>query len=87
MEEKITGSASAIALLNGAVSKKEMCGESVPVYRGEYEITPKINEEVILETKSRKLTENLVIKRVPIYMVSNHAGGETLIIGDEYYGS
>lgn len=86
MEEKLTGSASAIALLNGAVSKKEMGGESVPVYRGEYEITPKINEEVVLDTKGKMLIGNLVINRIPVYKECNQAGGETLIIGGEYYG-
>lgn len=55
-------------------------------YTGAYEVTPKIYEEVSLETKDRFLKDNVTVKKIPQYIVSNDAGGATLIMGDEYYG-
>ena len=61
--------------------------QTVPVYDGEYEVTPKISEKTVLETKDKMLLDNVEVNMVPQYEVSNQSGGETLIIGDEYYGS
>ena len=55
-------------------------------YTGAYEVTPKIYEAVSLETKDRFLKDNVTVKKIPQYIVSNDAGGATLIMGDEYYG-
>lgn len=55
-------------------------------YTGEYEVTPKIYEPVSLETKNRFLRDNVTVKKIPQYVVSNDAGGNTLIMGDEYFG-
>lgn len=60
---------------------------TTPVYFGEYEVTPKTYEETVLPTKDKRLTDNVSVKKIPQYEVSNQSGGETLIIGDEYYGS
>ena len=62
-------------------------GSSVPVYEGEYEVTPKTYEETTLPTKNKKLTADVQVRKIPQYEVSNQSGGETLIIGDEYYGN
>ena len=82
--EKISGKVSAAVRLSGSVAKG---GGSVPVYTGEYEVTPKTYEETVLPTKDKKLTANVEVRKIPQYEVSNQSGGETLIIGDEYYGS
>lgn len=55
-------------------------------YTGEYEITPRIYEPVVLLTKNRMMTNNVTVNKIPQYEVSNVAGGNTLIMGDEYYG-
>ena len=80
---RLGGGLSAGTGLRGAVAKDE---RPVPVYAGEYEVTPKVYEETVLPTKDRKLTANVEVRKIPQYEVSNEFGGETLIIGDEYYG-
>ena len=52
-------------------------------YEGEYEITPKTYDEQILPTKNKKMVDNLKVKKIPQYEVSNSAEGFTLIIGEE----
>lgn len=49
-------------------------------YDGIYEIVPKIQEQKLL-TKNKLLTEDMVIKSIPIIKVSNTSGGNTVIIG------
>ena len=51
-------------------------------YEGEYEITPKTYDEQILPTKNKKMVDNLKVKKIPQYEVSNY-NGYTLIIGEE----
>ena len=61
--------------------------QDIPTYTGEYSATPKVEEETVLQTKGRKMIKDVTVRKIPQYEVSNQAGGETLIIGDEYYGS
>lgn len=78
------GGISVRSRLGGTVGRSD---SYVPVYEGEYEVTPKVSEETTLPTKNKKLTADVQVKKIPQYEVSNEFGGETLIIGDEYYGS
>lgn len=59
---------------------------SAPVYDGVYTVTPKNYEETELKTKDKMMQNNVTVKKIPKYEVSNDFGGSTLIIGDEYYG-
>lgn len=54
-----------------------------PPYTGEYVVTPKTYDEQILPTKNKKMVDNLKVKKIPQYEVSNSAEGYTLIIGEE----
>lgn len=58
-------------------------GDSKP-YEGEYTVTPKTYEPVILQTANKLLSQNVNVLKIPQYEVSNAAGGLTLIMGDEY---
>lgn len=51
-------------------------------YQGEYEITPKV-EAQMLPTAQKVLEENIVIKEIPFFNVSNTSGGSTVYIGNE----
>lgn len=51
-------------------------------YEGEYEVTPKTYDEQVLPTKNKRMINNLTVKKIPQYEVSNDSG-YTLIIGDE----
>lgn len=50
-------------------------------YTGEYEVTPKIDEETVLDTAHKVLSDNVTVREVPMFEVTNEAGGNTLIIG------
>lgn len=53
-------------------------------YEGDYEVTPKIYDPVVLPTRDRYLSRDVTVAKIPQYEVSNAAGGVTLIMGDEY---
>lgn len=55
------------------------------IYEGAYEVTPRIYEPVELPTRDRLLRDDVTVKQIPQYEVSNEAGGTTLIMGEEYY--
>lgn len=55
---------------------------TIPPYEGEYEVTPKTYDEQVLPTKNKRMINNLTVKKIPQYEVSNDSG-YTLIIGDE----
>lgn len=48
-------------------------GKALPYYDGEYEVTPKIIEQV-LETKYKSMSDNVVVKEIPYQEVSNPKG-------------
>lgn len=56
------------------------------IYDGTYNVTPQFGGEVTLETKNKAMTDDVTVKKMPQYEVSNNAGGKTLILGDKYYG-
>ena len=53
---------------------------SSPWYKGEYVITPEIGAQT-LPTKGTSMRENLTVKAIPYYEVSNTQNGKTVIIG------
>lgn len=54
----------------------------IPPYEGKYEVTPKTYDEQVLPTRNKRMINNLTVKKIPQYEVSNDSG-YTLIIGDE----
>lgn len=53
-----------------------------PPYEGEYEVTPKVTEQT-LPTAQKLLEEDVHIKEIPYFEVSNNSGGNTVYIGSE----
>lgn len=51
------------------------------VYDGDYEVTPSLTEDTILETAEKTMAKDVTIKKVPRYDVANTAGGITIYIG------
>lgn len=51
-------------------------------YEGEYNITPLAFQQQELETKNRILEENVIVREVPFFEVSN-TEGTTVYIGSE----
>lgn len=54
---------------------------TIPSYEGEYVITPKLDEDVVLDTAMKKMLDDVVVKEIPYCEVANEAGGYTFIIG------
>lgn len=52
------------------------------IYRGDYEVTPKVDEQV-LDTADKFMTDNVVVHEIPVFEVSNSSGGNTIYIGSE----
>lgn len=48
-------------------------------YNGSYEVTPKLTEQII-DVSDKKMDEDMIIKPIPFYEVSNEKG-MTVIIG------
>ena len=51
-------------------------------YEGEYEVTPKISSQT-LATAKKLMKDDMTIKAIPYFDVSNPAGGQTIYIGSE----
>ena len=51
-------------------------------YHGDYEITPKVNAQE-MQTEGKIMLDNVKIKSIPFYNVSNTSGGSTVHIADE----
>lgn len=54
----------------------------LPTYEGEYELTPKVYENKTLQTKNHSMKDDITVKKIPQFEVSNDFGN-TLIIGEE----
>lgn len=53
-----------------------------PIYGGPYEVTP-TTDPLLLETAGKRMEEDMLIKAIPRFDVSNTAGGTTVYIGTE----
>lgn len=51
-------------------------------YTGEYEITPTVDGQTI-PTAQKFMTDDMIIKAIPFYNVSNTSGGSTVYIAKE----
>ena len=70
-------------------SFKPNCGEIQKVveylgdlYEGDYTITPKVTGQT-MATKDKTMTEDVTIKSIPFFKVSNTSGGNTVYIANE----
>lgn len=62
----------------GATTKID--AENVDPYIGEYEVTPMLKKQT-LDTAQKLMSADLQVNEIPIYAVSNNAGGTTVTIG------
>ena len=57
--------------------------QDLPKYGGTYTVTPEVGAAQTLETAGKYLTNDVTVKAIPDYEVTNEAGGNTFIIGKE----
>lgn len=46
-----------------------------------YEVTTSLTDDTVLPTKGKVMTDDIVVKKVPMTEVSNESGGYTIAIG------
>lgn len=78
-EASLSGKLSCAGGLNGRVSVTR----EYDVYSGEYQVVPKAFEQQVLPTSNRVLKEDVVVREVPFYEVSNESDGVTAYIGKD----
>ena len=61
------------------INVSQLVGEK---YEGDYVVTPKLTAQK-LPTKNKVLLEDMSIKEIPIYRVTNQTGGTTIYIAKE----
>jgi hypothetical protein len=52
------------------------------LYAGSYEVTPEVDAQT-LSTAKKLMTEDLTVKAIPFFDVSNNSGGRTVYIAKE----
>lgn len=60
----------------------EVSHDGVQEYTGPYEATPKVTAQT-LPTKDKLLAQDVTVKEIPYFDVSNTSGGSTVYIGNE----
>ena len=76
----ISGTLSALHTIEGELSNAGVIYRPVPEYEGEYIVDPSFDEQ-ILETKDKKMTDDVTVNAIMVNTVSNPAGGNTVYIG------
>ena len=56
--------------------------KDIPEYEGMYDVTPRVVEQR-METKDKIMKDDVTIKSIPFFNVSNTSGGCTVYIGNE----
>lgn len=54
---------------------------SYPIYDGDYVVTPRLNEEQVLETANKVMADNVTVNPVPVTITVNPYNGKTVVIG------
>lgn len=65
----------------GDIQKVVVPPESMK-YEGEYDVTPKVDSQS-LPTAQKFLEQDVTVRAIPFYKVSNTSGGATIYIGNE----
>lgn len=76
----LTGVLSGIVHISGELTVPKSTDER-EIYDGEYTVTPRPYEAVILETQSKVMTDDVTVREIPYYTTTNLSGGYTAIIG------
>lgn len=83
INKTISGNLDIDKTINGNVMQGIGKGEVIPIYEGNYNILPLAFQETILQTKNKKLINNIIIREIPYYETSNPSGGNTVYIAGQ----
>ena len=64
------------------IQQVEGHSEEYDYYTGEYNVIPQANDEVVLYTADKVLTDNVTVQKVPFYRVGNEYGNTVYIASE-----
>lgn len=76
-DSTLAGTLAEAGVLEGTISQFQ---GNYTVYTGEYEVTPNFSEQ-ILQTKDRRMADDITVKSIQVESVANLSGGRTVYIG------
>ncbi len=80
---KIAAAASGTVQIGSQPVVNALLGET---YTGDYVVEPDL-EPIVLATRFKSMTDDVTVKKIPVWETSNDSGGTTCLIGGEkYYG-
>ena len=82
----IEGELSLTSCICGEIDKVIFVDTQRQVYPGPYEVTPLVNDQVLLATEGLYMEDDVTVLRVPYLETSNPAGGNTAYIGEHTNG-
>ena len=69
---KITGILSVRETIKGSVTIPK--GFNQEPYEGPYEVMPSTRDDVVLETKKKRMTDDVTVFKIPYFETSNESG-------------
>ena len=54
----------------------------IETYEGQYDVTPMIYSETVLETKDKKMLNDVTVEKVPVHKTRNSSGGYTIYVAE-----
>lgn len=71
-----------VTSING-IKADENGNVDLPVYDGEFSVTPSATNEITLLTAQKYLDSDIKVEKIPVYRTSNESGGITVYIANE----
>ena len=81
MKKVLTSGGKAVLVGGKAMVGDQSTGGSPP-YTGEYTVVPKADEPTVLETKGKRMTDDVTVTKIPYYETANPLG-DTVYIAAE----
>lgn len=81
-EDTVKVGVAAIRAVNVRVPAQIVKSGEYPDYAGPYDVTPMVTAQR-METKDTHMAEDVTVREIPYYAVSNPQGGTTIVIGGE----
>lgn len=74
----LRGTLSPTSALSGVVSPSSPISDNW--YDGEYEVTPLADQEIVIETRNKTMSNDITVNTIPYLETSNEFGGITVSI-------
>ena len=81
--DEIRGDISPIETISGTITYGIGDSGDTEIYNGEYTVIPKAFEETVLQTRNKKMLNNVTVREVPYFETSNTSGGLTVYIAGQ----